>query len=135
MAFVPFKAGRFRPDPKPEKKEKVKNTKIKPKSDKRSKEDKIYSALRKVFLEGKFCPITGEQATQVHHKKGRIGKLYLDIRFWLAVSDTGHKKIELNPEWAKKMGYSLERLTDDTTDTDSSDDHNGSQELPAGELE
>jgi hypothetical protein len=31
----------------------------------------------------------------------------------LPVSDEGYRKIELNPEWAKEMGYSLSRLADD----------------------
>jgi hypothetical protein len=40
-----------------------------------------------------------------------ICKLLLDQRFWLAVSRKGHKAIEQNPEWAKKMGFSESRLT------------------------
>jgi hypothetical protein len=42
--------------------------------------------------------------------KGRIGDLLTDRRYMLPVSDRGHKKIELNPDWAKEMGYSLSRL-------------------------
>jgi hypothetical protein len=40
-----------------------------------------------------------------------LGKLLLDQKFWLAVSRKGHKAIEANPEWAKKMGFSESRLT------------------------
>tara|TARA_R110000744_G_scaffold195512_2_gene314591 strand:+ start:650 stop:1078 length:429 start_codon:yes stop_codon:yes gene_type:complete len=72
-----------------------------------------YSKLKKAFLalpENKFCPITGKAADQIHHKKGRIGSLLLDTRFWLAVSHDGHRKIEEKPDWAKEMGYSLSRL-------------------------
>lgn len=83
---------------------------IKKTSDKRAKENKSYLTLREVFLKDKFCPITGQIATQIHHKKGRIGSLLCDVRYWLAVSDEGHKKIELNPIWAKEQGYSLSRL-------------------------
>lgn len=100
---------------------------IKRVSDKRAKEEREYSKKRKKWLrkpENKFCPVTGELATQVHHKKGRIGfaddwarennvPLLLDERFWLAVSDDGHKTIELNPGWAKDMGYSVPRLTEE----------------------
>lgn len=109
MAYVPFNATRFRPDPKKGQEEKKKPGKIRPLSKKREKENKEYLEKRLKFLEGKFCPVTGDKATQVHHKKGRIGKLLLDEEFWLAVSAKGHKKIEENPEWAKKMGYSLNR--------------------------
>jgi hypothetical protein len=89
----------------------VKKTKIKPRSKKLTKEMVKYNKEVKIFLaENPVCPVTGGKATQVHHKKGRIGKLLMDKRFWLAVSDEGHRKIELNPEWAKEMGYSISRL-------------------------
>lgn len=100
----------FRPDPKPEKKVKDKKYRIPKASKKREKENKQYLIQREKFLPGKFCPINGEQATEVHHMKGRIGKLLLDENYWLGVSSEGHDKIEKNPEWAKEMGYSLNRL-------------------------
>lgn len=83
---------------------------IKQASDKRQAENKIYSQLRKEFLKDKICPITGNVANQVHHQKGRIGKLFLDTRHWLAVSHEGHVEIENNPEWAIENGYSIKRL-------------------------
>ena len=114
MAFVKFDATRFRPDLKPDKVEKPKKSKkIKHRSDKRAAQERQYAIIRPIFLEGKFCPITGDAATQIHHKKGRIDELLTDVRFFLAVSDAGHKKIEANPEWAYEMGYSLSRLAKD----------------------
>lgn len=95
------------------------------KSAKRKKEDIEYLKKRAVFLnkeENKKCPVFPNlYTTDVHHKKGRIGfadeqarlegiSLYLDERFWLAVSRKGHKKIEENPAWAKENGYSIDRL-------------------------
>jgi len=85
-------------------------------SKKRSVEQLQYTVLRTEFLakkENQICPITKEKTTDVHHKKGRIGSLFLDIRFWLAVSRSGHKMIEENPEWAIENGYSLSRLQND----------------------
>lgn len=91
-------------------------------SKKRQAENKIYTADRKIFLaENPICPITGENTTDIHHKKGRIGfaddwarenkiTLFLDKRFWLAVSRNGHRQIEENPIWAKEKGYSLNRI-------------------------
>lgn len=83
-------------------------------SKKRKLEFPIYSVNRKIYLnrpENRWCPVfPSKRAIEVHHKKGRIGSLYLDERYWLAVSDQGHKKIELNPKWAKEKGYSLSRL-------------------------
>jgi hypothetical protein len=86
--------------------------KIKPRSKKMDKNMVIYNKLRKQFLkDNPICPVTGEPATDIHHKRGRLGKLLLDQKFWLAVSRKGHKAIEANPEWAKKMGFSENRLT------------------------
>lgn len=86
---------------------------IKKLSKKRQAENKIYLTIREKFLqENPQCAVyPSEKATQVHHKKGRIGKLLTDVRYFLPVSDRAHREIELNPEWAKKMGYSLSRLS------------------------
>ena len=98
------------------KNKKIKNKKpscINPISKKRSKEHKIYAAKRIVFLsrkENEKCPITGEKTADIHHQKGRVGDLYLNERFWVALSRKGHKKVEENPIWAKENGYSYDRL-------------------------
>ncbi len=102
---------KFRPDPKPEKVEKKKVYKIKPLSDKRANENKTYLTLRKVFLKDKVCQCEGcnNPATTVHHKKGRIGELLCNVKFWLAACMGCHTKIENHPEWAYENGYSLLR--------------------------
>lgn len=85
---------------------------IKPVSEKRKAENLVYSELRRVFLnlpENKVCPVTGQPTTDVHHKKGRIGTLLLDTKYWLAVSREGHIKIEENPEWAYEKEFSIKR--------------------------
>jgi hypothetical protein len=110
MTYAKFTGTNFRPDPKPESRPKPKKGQIPRISAKRMEANKEYKTLREVFLNGKICPVTGGKATQVHHKKGRTGSLFLDVRFWLGVSAEGHRKIEENPEWAKEMGYSLNRL-------------------------
>ena len=86
---------------------------IKKVSEKRKLEDIEYKRLRLEFLskpENKICPIMKTETTDVHHKKGRIGKLYLDTTFWIALSREGHRMVEENPEWAKENGYSFDRL-------------------------
>lgn len=83
-------------------------------SDKRKIENLKYSVLRIEFLskpENKICPVTGWEATEIHHKKGRVGDLFLDTNFWLAVSREGHIHIEENTQWAKEKGFSLDRLS------------------------
>lgn len=80
-----------------------------------------YKELRLEFLakkENQKCPVTGDPATEVHHMKKKRGfaddwardnniPLYIDVRYFLAVSRGGHEEIEDNPEWAYEMGYSL----------------------------
>ncbi len=92
--------------------EKVKPQGINRVSKKKSKEVAEYAVKRKNFL-AKYnrCAVYPRlMATQVHHKKGRLGSLFLDENFWLAVSALGHKWIEEHPEEAYKKGYSLLRL-------------------------
>lgn len=82
-------------------------------SEKRKIENLKYVSQRIVFLgkkENQICPITGKPTTDIHHKKGRVGNLFLDENYWVALSREGHKFVEENPEWAKENGYSLNRL-------------------------
>jgi len=84
-------------------------------SKKRSAQVRTYSKIRKEFLEeNPYCqariPECTIQATQVHHKAGREGDRLNDTSRFLAVCDSCHKWIELNPLKAKEQGYSLSRL-------------------------
>lgn len=102
-----------------------KTAKIKPISGKQKKLQAKYLKLRIEFLErleNQRCPVFPKQrATTVHHKMGRKGfadgwaeenevPLLLDTRFWLAASMAGHEYIEQNPIWAKRKGFSLNRI-------------------------
>lgn len=83
-----------------------------------------YNVMRKKFLHGKKCAVLkGRPATQVHHMAGRIGyadewarenniPLLIDERFFLPVSDEGHRMVTDNPKWACENGYSFLRVTD-----------------------
>jgi hypothetical protein len=91
--------------------------KIPQKSKKRIIEEAKYSVLRIEFLskiENKICPITQKPTTDIHHKKGRLGSLLLDTRYWVALSREGHRFVEENPIWAKENGYSLNRLSNES---------------------
>lgn len=81
---------------------------INKKSDKQKERDKVYLQLRKVYLkkpENKYCRVFPKKlANEVHHKKGRTGKLLLYVPFWLAVSTEGHTWIHANPTKAYKKG-------------------------------
>jgi hypothetical protein len=85
-------------------------------SKKRQVEQLQYQVLRTEFLskpENKICPITNLPTNDIHHKKGRVGTLFLNTEFWIALSREGHKFVEENPKWAKENGYSLNRLSND----------------------
>lgn len=47
-------------------------------------------------------------STDVHHMRGR-GKYHLDTTTWLSVCRNCHTFIELNPEDAKELGFSISR--------------------------
>lgn len=51
------------------------------------------------------------EANQIHHKKGRMGNLLIDDKYFLAVCGNCHHWIENNPVQAKELGFSLDRLT------------------------
>jgi hypothetical protein len=84
-----------------------------------------YAAQKKRWIKGKKCAVLKNvPATDVHHMAGRSIDAYydewaeqngicllLDERFWLPVSREGHIEITKRPEWAKRMGYSEDRLT------------------------
>ncbi len=73
-----------------------------------------YSKLRKEFLsKHPMCQAKihncSLKSTDVHHMKGR-GKYHLDITTWLSVCRNCHNWIEVNPEDAKDLGFSISRV-------------------------
>ena len=85
----------------------MKRTKLKPVSKKRAERLKTYSELRKEFLKGKVCPVTGKQATEVHHMNHRENDRLNDVKYWLAVSREGHEWIHAHPKEAREAGWLL----------------------------
>ena len=89
---------------------------IAPVSEKRQVAMDEYSKKRLAFLalhpncQGKLVSCSGK-ATDVHHKAGRTGDNYLNMNTWLAVCRSCHSWIELNPDAAKELGFSENRLT------------------------
>lgn len=84
------------------------------KSKKRRGEEVEYSKLRRKFLEDhSLCQarlhVCTKRSTDVHHKQGRLGSLFLDVTKWLAVCRACHTWIENNPKLAIEKGFSLSR--------------------------
>lgn len=86
-------------------------------SPKRAKQEREYLKERTAFLlssqqcQAKLPNICTRKATEVHHKKGRIGYLLTYVPFWLPVCRSCHEWIENNPNEAKELGFSMNRLT------------------------
>jgi hypothetical protein len=87
-------------------------------STKRRAELARYASERAAFLahpSNYWCPVTAagllrdgvksRRTTDVHHMKGRWGRLLLEKAWWLAVSREGHEWIEANPRDARKLGW------------------------------
>lgn len=73
---------------------------MKKKSSKKVKLDNEYSKLRKLFFQeqtNKFCkarlPGCNINATDIHHKEGRLGVNYLDEDTWIPVCRSCHAYI------------------------------------------
>ena len=88
----------------------LKRTPLRQVSKKRQAALKMYSILRKEYLETKpTCEICiVNDATDIHHKLplGRGGKLN-DVTIFLAVCRVCHDKIHQDPKWAEENNYLL----------------------------
>jgi hypothetical protein len=102
------------PYPKPEKREKNKPTRIKPRNAKRAKQERQYLQHdRKEYLaENPFCKFNGcgREATEIHHMRGRLGAMLNNKKWFLGLCNEHHRYVELNPNFAKANGYSKSRL-------------------------
>lgn len=85
-------------------------------SKKRAAEERLYTKNRKEHLEEfPYCQAEvmccGLLAVEIHHKKGRIGKLLNDRKYFLSVCRNCHNWIEEHVTEAKERGLSLSRLS------------------------
>jgi len=87
----------------------MKRTILRRRSKKRTIQNNQYLLDRAMYLRGhRSCQVCGIRgSTQIHHKRGRIGKALLDQDFWLAVCFWCHERITNEPQWAKEHGYRL----------------------------
>lgn len=84
-------------------------------SSKRRAQNVLYLKKRRIFMEQNTtcqaklsnCSIL---STDVHHRRGRVGDLLTDERYFLAVCRSCHDYIEAHPIFAKEKGFSLNRL-------------------------
>lgn len=97
----------------------LRKTKLKPRSKKQYRYNRIYLVLKDAWLPNKRCAVHPEkEAGQVHHIISRSVKEFhddwakerdvpylIDIRFWLPVSQEGHAWIHSHPKESKENGW------------------------------
>jgi len=79
-------------------------------STKRAAEQRIYMKRRALFLAEHESCVCGAPATEVHHKRGRVGALYLDVTHWLAMCHGCHVYVTEHPREAIARGLSERRI-------------------------
>lgn len=89
-----------------------KKTPLRKVSKKRSSEFRIYSQLRKAYLEQHpYCQFKDGlslcfcQATEIHHKAGREKKWLNMVNFWVGLCSKHHDFIEKNRSWSYDNGF------------------------------
>lgn len=83
----------------------LKKKRIRQRGKERSLEEIAYSLARGPFLrEHPICPVTGEEATQIHHSAKREREWLNLQRYWIGVSMRGHELIERHKGIAESVG-------------------------------
>jgi hypothetical protein len=78
-------------------------------SKKRAREGRVYTKKRRAYLEANStCQICeSDQATEIHHRAGRIGAKLNDETNFLALCRTCHRWVHERPSEARRLGYLL----------------------------
>lgn len=87
---------------------------MRPNTPKRAKQERQYRRDAAAFLaEHPRCQFPGEcaaAATEVHHRKGRVGVLLLDQAHWSGLCHDHHAWTTEHPAAAYEMGISERRI-------------------------
>lgn len=87
---------------------------LRPVSKKRAAQNRTYSALRRDFLAAwprcQFPNGCDRPATDVHHKRGRVGDLLLDVTHWAALCRPHHRHVTEQPAESFASGISERRI-------------------------
>lgn len=90
-----------------------KPVKIKQVSNKMNKRLAEYRKLRDEYLKANpICQYPNCNSTELdlHHGQGRIGNLLTDTRYFIGLCRTHHIWVENNPQQAKKLNLSFDRI-------------------------
>jgi len=81
---------------------------IRPVSARRAVALREYAKLRRIWLaqpEQRFCrfPACRHRTGDVHHSRGRLGVLLVDVRFWIPLCRRHHDWVGQNPAQAREL--------------------------------
>lgn len=68
----------------------------------------VVHAIESLRTGMKYGHPISAKLSAVHHKRGRVGALLLDTRFWMCVSREGHRFIHSNIAKARENGWICE---------------------------
>ena len=78
-------------------------------SDRRREQLKAYMAVRAEYMAANpMCCNCGKRASDIHHRRGKIGGLLTDTRFFSSVCRKCHDFIHDNPAKARELGLLCE---------------------------
>lgn len=69
------------------------------------KEHPLCRVCTDLKIEGMLVPLPHRISTDIHHTRGRVGRLLLATQFWIPVCREHHNLIHDHPFWAKSKGY------------------------------
>ena len=75
-------------------------------SDRRKKEELLYSVVRKQYLkDNPNCEICDSSIVEIHHKNGRNGKRIHDTKYFMTICRGHHIWIHEHPKEAREKGW------------------------------
>lgn len=68
----------------------------------RAKRLSEYAKLKRCWLRGKTCQMCLSKKVDVHHSRGRTGRLLCMVELWIPLCRFHHNKVKEDPAWAYK---------------------------------
>ena len=85
---------------------------IKARSLKRARQEREYARLRAEFMaDHPVCAHCLGPSQECHHRRGRVGPLLTDVRYFTALCASCHRLVGERPAWAVEVGLSERRVS------------------------
>lgn len=83
-------------------------------SKKQTRHNLVYQKAKREYLrDNPICEACQCYESQSLHHKARRGKYLSEVKYFMATCNLCHSKIEMNPSWAREMGYLLDKFNPD----------------------